>query len=71
MLSAPSVRKTPEGRAAIENAQVKARARFQLNLQNAFENGRLQATAINPDGQAYNYRIINPRKFVLTSTFDF
>jgi outer membrane receptor protein involved in Fe transport len=49
----------------------KVRARFQLNLQNAFENGRLQATAINPDGQPYNYRIINPRKFVLTSTFDF
>lgn len=49
----------------------KVRARFQLNLQNAFENGRLQATAVNPDGQPYNYRIINPRKWVLTTTFDF
>lgn len=49
----------------------KIRTRFQLNLQNAFENGRLQPTAVNPDGQPYNYRIINPRKWVLTTTFDF
>ena len=49
----------------------KIRARFQVNLQNAFENGRLQVIAINPDGQPFNYRIINPRKWVLSSTFDF
>ena len=47
------------------------RARVQLNVQNVQENGRLQATAINPDGQPYNFRIVNPRKFVLTTTFDF
>ena len=49
----------------------KVRTRFQLNLQNAFENGRLQPTAINPDGQPYNYRIINPRRLLFSSTFDF
>ena len=49
----------------------KVRARVQLNVQNLLENGRLQPTAINPDGQPFNYRIINPRKFVLTTTFDF
>jgi outer membrane receptor protein involved in Fe transport len=49
----------------------KIRARFQLNLQNAFEKGRLQAINVNPDGQPYNYRIVNPRKWVLSSTFDF
>jgi hypothetical protein len=48
----------------------KIRAHVQLNLQNAFENGRLQATAINPDGTPYNYRIINPRKWILGTTFD-
>ena len=48
----------------------KVRARIQLNLQNAFEGGRLQAVAVNPDGTPYNWRIINPRKWVLSTTFD-
>jgi hypothetical protein len=46
-------------------------AKFQLNLQNAFEGGGLRATAVNPNGVVYNYRIINPRRLVLTTTFDF
>jgi hypothetical protein len=46
-------------------------ARIQLNVQNAFEGGRLQAASVNPDGTVYNWRIINPRKFVLSTTFDF
>lgn len=42
----------------------------QLNVDNIFEGGRLQAVAINPDGQAWAYRIIDPRKFSLTVSFD-
>ncbi len=48
----------------------KIRTRIQLNVRNAFENGRLQAVAVNPDGQPYAYRIIDPRQFILTTTFD-
>ena len=36
----------------------------------AFENGRLQAVAVNPDGRPYAFRIIDPRQFILTTTFD-
>ena len=46
-------------------------ARFQLNLSNAFESGALRPIAVNPDGQVYNYRIINPRQLVLTARFEF
>jgi len=42
----------------------------QLNVRNIFERGRLQAVAVNPDGQPYAYRIIDPRQFILTTTFD-
>lgn len=48
----------------------KVRTRLQLNVRNAFEGGRLQAISYNPDGQAWNYRIIDPRQFILTATFD-
>lgn len=46
-------------------------ATFQLNVVNAFEGGGIRAIGVNPDGQVYNWRIINPRQFVLTSRFDF
>ena len=49
----------------------KVRAKFQLNVQDAFEGGRLQAVSVNPDGTPYNYRIINPRTWSVTTTFDF
>ena len=49
----------------------KIRARFGLNIGNIFENGGLRVTAVNPDGQPYNYRIINPRTFLFTTSFDF
>lgn len=45
--------------------------RLQLNVRNIFESGRLQAVSYNPDGQAWNFRIIDPRQFILSSTFDF
>ena len=47
------------------------RTRFQLNLQNAFEKGRLQTIGVNPDGSPFNYRIIAPRKLVFSTTFEF
>jgi hypothetical protein len=46
------------------------RARFQLNVRNAFEEGRLQAISVNPDGRPSNFRIIDPRQFILTATFE-
>jgi hypothetical protein len=46
------------------------RARFQLNVRNATENGHLQGVAVNPDGQYWQYRIIDPRQFIFTTTFD-
>lgn len=48
----------------------KVRTRLQLNVKNVLEDGRLQPIAYNPDGQAWNYRIIDPRQFILTATFD-
>jgi outer membrane receptor protein involved in Fe transport len=48
----------------------KVRARVQLNVSNIFENGRLQAVAVNPDGSPYAFRIVDPRQFILSATFD-
>jgi len=43
---------------------------FQLNVRNIQENGRLQAVSAYPDGTPNAYRIIDPRQFILTVTFD-
>jgi outer membrane receptor protein involved in Fe transport len=43
---------------------------FQLNISNITESGRLQGVAVNPDGQYWNYRIIDPRQFIFTVRFD-
>jgi hypothetical protein len=48
----------------------KTNLRVQLNVKNPFENGRLQPFVYNPDGVPWNYRIIDPRQFILTATFD-
>jgi outer membrane receptor protein involved in Fe transport len=45
--------------------------RVQLNWNQAFVTGGLRVTAVNPDGQPYNYRIIDPQQFILTTTFSF
>ncbi len=45
-------------------------ATFQLNIKDATENGHLQGVNVNPDGRYWNYRIIDPRQFILTATFD-
>ncbi len=45
--------------------------RVQFNVLNAFQMATIRPTAINPDGTPYNYRIIDPSQFVLTTTFSF
>ncbi|MFT3782999.1 MAG: TonB-dependent receptor plug domain-containing protein [Nibricoccus sp.] len=48
----------------------KVRCKIQLNVNNIFENGHLQPIAYNPDGRAWGYRIVDPRQFILTVSFD-
>ncbi|MGH8020713.1 MAG: hypothetical protein ACREIA_20995, partial [Opitutaceae bacterium] len=48
----------------------KIRGLVQLNVQNAFEGGGLRVVGVNPDGEARNFRIIDPRLFTLTTTFE-
>jgi outer membrane receptor protein involved in Fe transport len=48
----------------------KVGATFQLNVRNIQENGRLQAISAFPDGTPNGYRIVDPRQFILSATFD-
>ncbi len=49
----------------------KVRANFQLNVKNVQESGGgLQATGAFFDGRAATYRIIDPRQFILSASFD-
>ena len=48
----------------------KVGATFQLNVRNLHENGRIQAIAAYPNGTPNGYRIIDPRQFILSATFD-
>ena len=48
----------------------KVGARFQLNIRNLHESGRLQKIGAYPDGRGHTFRIINPRTFIFTTTFD-
>jgi hypothetical protein len=43
---------------------------LQLNVRNVQENGRLQPVSAYPDGTPNALRIIDPRQFILTATFD-
>jgi outer membrane receptor protein involved in Fe transport len=47
------------------------RGRVQLNVRDIFEDGRLQPVGANPDGTPYAFRIVDPRLFILSTTFDF
>ncbi len=47
------------------------RAKFQLNCVGVNENGGLRPIVFNADGSPAQYRIVDPRTFFLTSTFDF
>ena len=49
----------------------KVRANFQLNVKNLpEEGGRLQKTGAFFDGRASTYRIVDPRQFILSASFD-
>ena len=48
----------------------KVRTRAALNVRNVTEGGRLQPIAVNPDGTPYAYRIIDPRQFILSVSFE-
>jgi hypothetical protein len=43
---------------------------FKLNVQNIQEGGRLQPIGAFPDGTIHTYRIVDPRKFILSASFD-
>ncbi len=45
--------------------------KIQLNCENATEGGRLMPTQVNFDGTPWAFRIIDSRKFTLTSTLNF
>ena len=45
-------------------------ASFQLNVRNLQEGGRLQVTSAFPDGSPASRRIVDPRQFILSATFD-
>lgn len=49
----------------------KIKMKIQFNINNVNEGGRLAPTQVNFDGQAWAYRIIDPRQYVLTTTFEF
>ena len=44
--------------------------KIQLNVVNAFEGGGLQTVGVNRDGSPHSFRIIEPRKFQLSLSFD-
>lgn len=49
----------------------KVRANFQLNVKNAGEKGGgLLPTAVFPDGTPLAYRIVDPRQFILSASFE-
>lgn len=45
--------------------------RVQLNVYNVFEKGYLRPVAVNYNGEPYSFRIVDPRQFSLTTSFDF
>jgi hypothetical protein len=48
----------------------KVPASFQLNVRNLAESGSLRPVGAYPDGTIHTYRIIDPRQFILSATFD-
>ena len=41
-----------------------------INVRNLNESGRLQPIGAFPDGTPYAYRIVDPRLFILSASFD-
>ncbi len=52
-------------------AHDKVKMKIQLNVVNVFESGGLQTVGVNYDGSPYAFRIVDPRQFILTTSFDF
>jgi hypothetical protein len=48
----------------------KVNTTLQLNVRNIQENGRLQPISAYPDGTPNAYRIVDPRQFILSASFD-
>lgn len=48
----------------------KVAATFQLNVRNVQEDGRLQPISAYPNGRPSGFRIVDPRQFILSATFD-
>jgi len=48
----------------------KVSATLQLNVRNLQEAGRLQPISAYPNGRASGFRIVDPRQFILTATFE-
>lgn len=44
--------------------------KIQLNVRDVTENGRLLPTQFNPDGSVAGYRIVDPRTWFVTTTFE-
>jgi outer membrane receptor protein involved in Fe transport len=49
----------------------KVQMKVQLNVVDAFENGGLKTVSVNYDGSPSAFRIVDPRQFILSATFDF
>jgi hypothetical protein len=49
----------------------KTKMKVQLNVRDATQKGGLQAILFNPDGTPAQYRILDPRSYFVTTTFDF
>lgn len=49
----------------------KVRTKVQLNVRDAFETGGLEPISVNPDGSPAGLRIVEPRQWFLSATFDF
>jgi outer membrane receptor protein involved in Fe transport len=49
----------------------KVRARAQVNVRDLTESGGLLPVAVNPDGETSVFRIVDPRQFIFSLTFDF
>ncbi|WP_438481008.1 TonB-dependent receptor plug domain-containing protein [Oleiharenicola lentus] len=48
----------------------KVRCKLQLNVNNVFEDGTLKPVAVNPDGTPWAFRIVDPRQFILSASFE-
>ncbi len=49
----------------------KVNMKIQLNVVNVGESGGLRVVGVNYDGSPNAYRIVDPRQFILSTTFEF